>query len=242
MSNSALKKLIRELVEEELAEISTSANAGPYNTPFAFRGNSAEGKAKARKNATQAGMLVVRGREEKADDAGEQSVETVPFGEKGAGALKKPKAEPKPKIEESTSVEDRIKNKEERLRKLEQSKSKMWQGSKKYDDTINTIRVLKQQIADLKKEKSSSKTEVVQENRYAELKAADGSPTRKIAEAVREINRQISEIDRVVTLNSRLKKESGLDGSSLYKNTVKSITRLESKLQHLSAKLRELKA
>lgn len=177
MSNSALKKLIRELVEEELAEISTTANAGPYMTKFAFRGNSAEGKAKAKKIASQAGYEPIEKKPEVADKEGDPEERVVSYGEKGKGALKKPKKE-----------------------------------------------------------------EIVQENRYTELKGAEGTPTRKIAEAVREINRQISEIDRIVSLNARLKRESGLDGSNLYKNTVKSITRLESKLQNLSIKLRELKA
>ena len=177
MSNSALQKLIRELVEEELREVSTSDAAGPYMSKFAFRGNSAEGKAKAKKIASQAGYEPVEKKTETADKEGNPEDRTVSFGDKGPGGLKKP-----------------------------------------------------------------AKDKVVQENRYTELKGAEGTPTRKIAEAVREINRQISEIDRVVSLNARLKRESGLEGGNLYKNTVKSITRLESKLQNLSAKLRELKS
>lgn len=33
-----IKSLIRELVEEQLKEMSTTAGAGGYNTPFAFKG------------------------------------------------------------------------------------------------------------------------------------------------------------------------------------------------------------
>ena len=177
MSNSALKQLIRELVEEELAEVSTSANAGPFMTKHAFRGNSAEGKAKAKKIASQAGYEPVEKTQEKADDEGNPDERVVSYGDKGKGGLKKP-----------------------------------------------------------------VKEKVVQENRYTDLKIAEGSPAKKIGEAISEINRQISEIDRVISLNSRLKRESGLEGTRLYKNTIKNITRLESKLQNLSAKLRELKA
>jgi hypothetical protein len=178
--SDALRKLIRELVEEELDEVTSSGAAGPYNTPFAFRGNTADGKAKAKKNATQAGMTLVDKSQEKADDAGEQSVETVPFGDKGAGALKKPKAEPKPKIEESS--------------------------------------------------------------RYNEFKMQEGTPSQKIGKAIREINRQISEVDRVLRMNERLKTESGINGEQLWKSTARGLTKLEGRMNTLSARIRNLKA
>jgi hypothetical protein len=94
MNKNLLKRLIRELVDEELKEVSTSDGAGPYNTPYAFRGNTADGKAKAKKIAGQAGMEPVKGREVgKADDAGPQDSKPVKFGEASAGALKSPKKE-----------------------------------------------------------------------------------------------------------------------------------------------------
>jgi chromosome segregation ATPase len=300
MSNSALHKLIRELVEEEIAEVSTSANSGFYNIPFAFRGNSAEGKAKAKKNATQAGYEPVNKTPEPADKDGDSEERVVSYGDKGKGGLKKPKDEPSPKIEENKALEDRLKQKEDKIKQAEKALRKYKDSPSKKADVEDNIKKLKANIATIKRElskknehmefqtedwdsrdhdkstdkkkdvddrirfwqneKSTAKTEkqkqkadeklkfwqneksAMNENRYTALKTAEGTPTRKIAEAVREINRQISEIDRVLTLNSRLKRESGLEGGNLYKNTVKSITRLESKLQHLSAKLRELKA
>lgn len=175
--SDALRKLIRELVEQELEEVSTSGNAGPYNTPYAFRGNSAAGKEKAKKNAHQAGYEMVDKKQDKADDDGEQSVETVPFGEKGAGALKKPKKE-----------------------------------------------------------------EVVQENRYTEYKMSEGAPAQKIGKAIREINRQISEVDRMLRMNERLKKESGVAGDQLWKSTARGLAKLESRMNTLSARIRNLKA
>lgn len=179
MSDS-LRKLIRELVEQELEETTSSGAAGPYNTPFAFRGNTADGKAKAKKNAENSGNTFVEKNQEKADDAGEQSVETVPFGEKGAGALKKPKAERKPKIEESS--------------------------------------------------------------RYNEFKMQEGSPSQKIGKAIREINRQISEVDRVLRMNERLKTETGMNGGQLWKSTARGLTKLESRMNTISSRIRNLKA
>jgi hypothetical protein len=63
-----LRKLIREIVDEELTEVSTSAAAPGYQSPHAFRGNSAAGIKKAKKNAEQAGYKIVG----KIDEHGEK--------------------------------------------------------------------------------------------------------------------------------------------------------------------------
>lgn len=54
-----LRRVIRELIEQELEEISTSAATPGFQTPHAFRGKSEAGKKKARKNAEQAGYKIV---------------------------------------------------------------------------------------------------------------------------------------------------------------------------------------
>lgn len=91
-----LRRIIRELIEEELEldETTSSGAAGPYNTPFAFRGNAASGKEKAKKNSTVAtGYELVNKTQETADEAGPQDNDPVSFGEKGKGGLKAPKKE-----------------------------------------------------------------------------------------------------------------------------------------------------
>ena len=89
------RQIIRELVEElDLEETTSSGAAGPYNTPYAFRGNAPAGKAKAKKNATVAtGYTEVEKTQEKADDAGPQNNDPVTFVEKGKGGLKAPAKE-----------------------------------------------------------------------------------------------------------------------------------------------------
>lgn len=60
-----LRAFIRKVLEQELQEISTSAGAGPYLTPMAFRGNKERNVAKMRTVATQLGYtLSKRGEEE----------------------------------------------------------------------------------------------------------------------------------------------------------------------------------
>lgn len=181
--SETLRRIIREVIIEELEldETTSSGAAGPYNTPFAFRGNSAEGKAKAKKNSTVAtGYDLVDKKQEKADEAGPQNNDPVEFGEKGKtpSELKKPKKE-----------------------------------------------------------------EVVQESKYSDFKMAEGTPRKKIGEAIREINKQIHEVDRTLRMSERLKKEDGSGpNGQLWKSTAKALTTLESRLNTISTRIRNLKA
>lgn len=90
MNEIALRKLIREIIEEELLdEVSTSADAGPYMSKLAFRGNKSAAKEKAKEIATQAGYSLVDRDKDEAEEPGDTTM-TVPYGKKGTGALKKP--------------------------------------------------------------------------------------------------------------------------------------------------------
>lgn len=60
-----LKKHLKKMVKEILAEISTSDGAGAFLTKGAFRGNGEGARARQRKNAEQLGYkLTDRGRQE----------------------------------------------------------------------------------------------------------------------------------------------------------------------------------
>ena len=60
-----LRLMVRKIIEQELQEISTTAGAGPYLTPFAFRGNVKRNVAKMKNVATQLGYtLSARGEKE----------------------------------------------------------------------------------------------------------------------------------------------------------------------------------
>ena len=170
--NLSLKEVLKAIInEDDLAETSTAADAGFYNIPAAFRGNSSEGKAKQKKNATQAGYEVVKGKEDTADKMGDPEERIVSYGE---GTKKKPVVE-------------------------------ITEG-------------------------------------YADFKASEGHPRQKIGRAIQEINRQINEINRVVRMSARLKKESNLDSGAMWKSTTESLNMLESKLNVLANRIRELKS
>lgn len=86
--NNNLRKIIREIIEEELMdEESSSGAAGAYSTPFAFRGNSAGGKEKQKKNAENSGYRLASKKDEKADEIGDVETKHVTFGK---GELKGP--------------------------------------------------------------------------------------------------------------------------------------------------------
>jgi len=66
-SEEKLRELVRKIIQEELQgleEISTSAGAGAYLTPMAFRGNKQKNVAKMRNVATQKNGKSCRSKDE----------------------------------------------------------------------------------------------------------------------------------------------------------------------------------
>jgi hypothetical protein len=159
-----LRAIIRKLLEQELDEISTSAGAGAYLTPKAFRGNIKQNVAKMKNVATQLGYkLSHRGEEE----------------------------------------------------------------LKRRADTLEQLQ--KENLAEAKV-------------RYHEYKKDESAtPTQKIAKAISEVNKNIQEMERVLKMNTRLQKESGLASEALYRRTQQGLLKLEARLLHLAGKVRDIR-
>jgi len=51
MTEEEFRKLVREILEEELDEISTTASIAVYSTPFAFTGNKKKNKDRQKKDS-----------------------------------------------------------------------------------------------------------------------------------------------------------------------------------------------
>lgn len=78
--------------------------------------------------------------------------------------------------------------------------------------------------------------------RYHEYKNDEtASPTQKIAKAISEVNRNLEEMERIVRMNTRLQKESGLASEALYRRTQQGLLKLEARLLHLAGKVREIR-
>lgn len=78
--------------------------------------------------------------------------------------------------------------------------------------------------------------------RYHEYKKDESStPTQKIAKAISEVNRNLQEMERVLKMNTRLQKESGLASEALYRRTQQGLLKLEARLLHLAGKVRDIR-
>ena len=78
--------------------------------------------------------------------------------------------------------------------------------------------------------------------RYHEYKKDEsGTPTQKIAKAISEVNRNLQEMERVLKMNTRLQKESGIASETLYRRTQQGLLKLEARLLHLAGKVRDIR-
>lgn len=66
-------------------------------------------------------------------------------------------------------------------------------------------------------------------------------PHQKIGNAMSELNKQLKVVERILQMNSRLKKESGLSTDKLWKRTTAQMVKLEGKLTELAAQLRDMR-
>jgi hypothetical protein len=151
-----LRAIIREVLQEELDEMTTTGDVAGYNIPMAFQGNNPKNKARKKGIATQLGMqLTPRGQQD-----------------------------------------------------MNRPADKLDEGKIRYHE--------------YKKDESAT-------------------PTQKIAKAISEVNRNLQEMERVIRMNTRLQKESGIASEALYNRTRQGLLKLEARLLHLAGKVREIR-
>ena len=75
---------------------------------------------------------------------------------------------------------------------------------------------------------------------YSDFKRnTESSPRQKIARGIRQVNRMIKEIEKIVSHNFRLKTELDMNSGTFLKSTNKQIHELGARLKQLENKLRE---
>lgn len=79
------------------------------------------------------------------------------------------------------------------------------------------------------------------ENYYSYRNDNTKLPHQKIGTAISEVARQLKLVERVLKMNHRLKKESGVSNDRLWKRTQHQMTKLEGKLMELAGRLREMR-
>lgn len=97
---------------------------------------------------------------------------------------------------------------------------------------------------DEKKDKLPQKKKIDEGvSRYRAFKMDETATTQqKIGHAISAMNKQINELSRVIEMSARLKTESNLASSGLWKRTQKHLAQLEGKMISLSQRIRELKS
>jgi len=80
----------------------------------------------------------------------------------------------------------------------------------------------------------------VTENRYHELRKSEGTPNQKIGVGIREMRKQLAEIDKFVEWYSKIKTESNLESQDYWKRTQRHLNVMREKLDIISKKIYEL--
>ena len=143
-----LRQYIREILQEELDEISTSAGAGAYLTPMAFRGNKQNNVAKMKHTATQLGYtLTPKGSEDltkKADKLVEAKMRYHEYKKDESASPHKKIARAIVELNKSLNEADRVLNMNTRLKNesgitSEQLWKRTQQGLLKLESKLITI-------------------------------------------------------------------------------------------------------
>ena len=228
-----LLNLIRELIKNELDEANSTATAGgEYKTPLAFKGE----KRKAGKKKKKAGF-----------DGGhhEPTIGTDNF-------------EPEdPKLRKESVNEQQKRQASDIQKKYDKAHLKF---AREVRDVIKMINRYQGDRTDGKIiDKAYSKhlipfNQVIQswtdgqysnpnlsEGRYHAWRNDDSmTPKQKIGMAMRETRDNLTELERVVKYNVKLKNELNVDSRSYWKNTHKALSKISERLVNLANKVGQL--
>ena len=80
----------------------------------------------------------------------------------------------------------------------------------------------------------------VTENRYHELRKSEGTPNQKIGVGIREMRKQIAEMEKFVEWYGKIKNENGLESQDYWRRTQRHLNVMREKLNKLSNKIHEL--
>jgi hypothetical protein len=224
-----IRKLVRELVRQELDEANSTASVGgSYNTPHAFGGSNKKGKGKGKAGYTG-------GHDDPTDGTGHFIADD-------------PKLR-KESVNEAKMSKEKIDTKEV-AKKMKKSR---WFGDglakdllRKYPRSVSEYElqmdlpdwVSGRAISDLFE---SIKESVMNEGRYHAWRNDDSkTPKQKIGMAMRETRDNLTELERMVNYNVKLKNELKVDSRDYWKNTHKALSKISERLVRLANKVGQL--
>ena len=210
------RKLVRELVRQELDEANSTASVGgSYNTPHAFGGSNKKGKKKGKAGYTG-------GHDEPTDGTGHFIADD-------------------PKLRKESIKEARTINVEPNwegmwrfFKQMAKTNPRDW---KKMQRTMGSEWLKIDKMAQQKGWKSES----INEGRYHAWRNDDSkTPKQKIGMAMRETRDNLTELERMVNYNVKLKNELKVDSRDYWKNTHKALSKISERLVRLANKVGQL--
>lgn len=82
--------------------------------------------------------------------------------------------------------------------------------------------------------------DVVNENRWLQLKKEEGPATTKIGKGISNINKQLAEMEKFLNWYGKLKQESGISNENYWKRTNGNIMKIKERLLRLEAQIRKI--
>jgi hypothetical protein len=210
------RKLVRELVRQELDEANTTASVGgEYSTPHAFKGSNKKGKKKGKAGYTG-------GHED-------PTIGTANFNADD------------PKLRKESVKEARTINVEPNwegmwrfFKQMAITNPRDW---KRMERTLGSDWKKIDKMAQQKGWKSESITE----GRYHAWRNDESlTPKQKIGLAMRETRDNLKELERMVQYNVKLKNELKVDSRDYWKNTHKALSKISERLVKLANKVGQL--
>lgn len=79
-------------------------------------------------------------------------------------------------------------------------------------------------------------------NRFHQLRKEEATPNQKIGKGIREMRKQLQEIEKFIEWYSKIKTESELDSSQYWKRTQRHLNVIRERLNKISEKIQNLSA
>jgi hypothetical protein len=217
MKVDKLKEMIRNLIEEiedeeEMDEATTTGAVDGYKTPHAF-GKPEDEKEKAKRLAKVAGYSVV--------SENKQSSHYINVNGK------------KIKISDSD-----LKDSSKIVKLIQKADPRVGGGFDEIDINPTRIRLIPYSGH------SGFSYNIIKEatNRYHQLRKEEGTPNQKIGKGIREMRKQLQEIEKFIEWYSKIKTENDLDSSQYWKRTQRHLGVMREKLNKISQKIQNLTA
>ena len=80
----------------------------------------------------------------------------------------------------------------------------------------------------------------VNENRWHELRKSEGTPKQKIGVGIRNINKQLSEMEQFLKWYGRIKQESGMNSDDHWKRTKSHLFKIKERLSKIQRRISEI--